>query len=220
MITKLNNKPGESEIQDELFADLVEELSALVDSGQLEMAGELIDQHPQYADCLRRLLPAIEALASLDEVPNPLLDNSASRQLGDFRLIRELGRGGMGVVYEAEQISLGRRIALKVLPLAATVTHQKLQRFKNEARAAATLKHAHIVGVYSVGVERGVHYYAMELIEGRSLAQAIAELARRLISPHQQIRPTIHRRPRHRPSQRCRPCARPMHTTIFARRRG
>jgi len=93
--------------------------------------------------------------------------------LGDFRIVREIGRGGMGVVYEAEQISLGRRVALKVLPFAAMLDPRQMQRFQNEARAAASLKHPGIVQVYSVGCERGVHYYAMEFVEGQSLAELI-----------------------------------------------
>src|SRR5262249_44000509 len=95
--------------------------------------------------------------------------------LGDFRLVREVGRGGMGVVYEAEQISLGRRVALKVLPLAAALDGRQLQRFHNEARAAAGLHHSNIVPVYGVGCERGVHYYAMQFIDGRTLAEFIAQ---------------------------------------------
>jgi serine/threonine protein kinase len=97
-------------------------------------------------------------------------------ELGDFRLLREVGRGGMGVVYEAEQISLRRRVALKVLPFAAALDARQLQRFKNEALAAAHLRHEHIVPVHTVGEERGVHYYAMQFVEGRSLAHLIAEL--------------------------------------------
>jgi WD40 repeat protein len=80
----------------------------------------------------------------------------------------------MGVVYEAEQISLNRRVALKVLPFAATMDPRHLQRFHNEARAAASLEHPHIVPVYGVGCERGVHYYAMKFIDGQSLAELIA----------------------------------------------
>jgi serine/threonine protein kinase len=101
---------------------------------------------------------------------------SAIGELGDFRLLCEIGRGGMGVVYEAEQISLRRRVALKVLPFAAALDSRQLQRFKNEALAAARLRHDNIVPVYVVGEERGVHYYAMQFIEGRSLAHLIAEL--------------------------------------------
>src|SRR5258708_6612493 len=94
--------------------------------------------------------------------------------LGDYRIVREVGRGGMGVVYEAEQISLGRRVALKVLPFAATMDPRQLQRFHNEARAAAGLHHTNIVPVHAVGCERGVHFYAMQFIEGQTLAGLIA----------------------------------------------
>ncbi len=97
-------------------------------------------------------------------------------ELGDFRLLREVGRGGMGVVYEAEQISLRRRVALKVLPFAAAIDARRLQRFKTEALAAAHVQHEKIVPVYAVGCERGVHYYAMQFIDGQSLAALIEGL--------------------------------------------
>src|SRR6516164_5956089 len=91
-------------------------------------------------------------------------------RLGDYRLLREIGRGGMGIVYEAEQMTLRRRVALKVLPFAAGVDDRQLRRFRTEAEAAAHLHHSNIVPVFAVGSERGVHYYAMQLIEGQSLA--------------------------------------------------
>src|SRR5204863_1230265 len=96
--------------------------------------------------------------------------------LGDFRIVREVGRGGMGIVYEADQLSLGRRVALKVLPYAATMDPKQLQRFQNEAKTAASLHHEHIVPVHAVGCERGVHYYAMQFVEGQSLAHLIPAL--------------------------------------------
>jgi hypothetical protein len=74
------------------------------------------------------------------------------------------------------QISLGRRVALKILPFAAALDAKQLQRFKNEAQAAAHLHHQNIVPVYAVGCERGVHYYAMQFIEGETLAALILEL--------------------------------------------
>ncbi|TWU29759.1 serine/threonine-protein kinase [Bythopirellula polymerisocia] len=166
---------------------LVSEKLANTESIDLDV---LTADYPEEREQLERLLPTLEAMANLDHSivsesftqPHAAAagpPRASSGMLGDFRILHELGRGGMGVVYEAEQISLGRRVALKVLPLAATLSPPQLERFKNEARAAATLKHPHIVGVYSVGVERGVHYYAMELVEGRSLAQAILELKER-----------------------------------------
>lgn len=101
---------------------------------------------------------------------------SGLRRIGDFRVLHEVGRGGMGVVYEAEQISLRRRVALKVLPFAAAVDPRHLQRFHNEAQAAAQLHHTHIVPVFAVGSEKGVHYYAMQFIDGPSLSQVLTDL--------------------------------------------
>ena len=104
--------------------------------------------------------------------PQPALP----RTLGDFRIVREVGRGGMGIVYEAEQVSLGRRVALKTLPFAAVLDERQLQRFKNEAQAAALLHHQNIVPVYSVGSDGGVHYFAMQFIDGQTLGALIAQL--------------------------------------------
>ena len=97
------------------------------------------------------------------------------KKIGNYRLLREIGRGGMGIVYEAEQISLGRRVALKLLPQACALSGKRLQRFRNEAQAAATLQHPHIVPVHEFGMENGTYYYAMQLIEGESLAELLAE---------------------------------------------
>jgi serine/threonine protein kinase/Tfp pilus assembly protein PilF len=96
--------------------------------------------------------------------------------IGDFRIIREIGRGGMGIVYEAEQISLERRVALKVLPFAAVLDPKQIQRFQLEAQAAARLSHAHIVPIFAVGCDRGLHFYAMRYVEGRVLSEVIREL--------------------------------------------
>jgi serine/threonine protein kinase len=110
------------------------------------------------------------------EPPPPAAGSSELGQIGEFRLIREIGRGGMGIVYEAHQSSLNRRVALKILPLAAALEPKQLKRFQHEAQAAAQLHHTNIVPVYAVGCERGVHYYAMQYIDGQALAAVIAEL--------------------------------------------
>jgi len=110
--------------------------------------------------------------------PHAPLHGPDALPLGDYRILREVGRGGMGVVYEAQQLSLSRRVALKVLPLAAVLDPRRLQRFKNESLAAAQLEHPHIVSVYGVGCDRGVHYYAMKFIPGSTLAQVIRQLRR------------------------------------------
>ena len=99
-----------------------------------------------------------------------------AKQIGDYRIVLEIGRGGMGVVYEAHQESLNRRVALKILPFAAVLDQRQIARFRNEAQAAAQLHHPHIVPVFAVGQEHGVYYYAMQYIDGKSMETAIDEL--------------------------------------------
>src|SRR4029077_6146514 len=107
---------------------------------------------------------------------SPAEDFAPPAQLGDYRILGEVGRGGMGVVYEAEQLPLGRRVALKVLPSAASLDSRQRQRFQLEAQAVALLEHEHIVSVHGVGCDQGVHYFAMQFIDGWSLADLIREL--------------------------------------------
>ena len=90
-------------------------------------------------------------------------------RLGDYRIKREIGRGGMGVVYEAEQLKLGRVVALKVLPGSWLQGEDSIARFKREAAAAASLHHTNIVPVFEVGEESGTWFYAMQLINGVGL---------------------------------------------------
>ncbi len=116
-------------------------------------------------------------MAGSPEGELPPADAPGLRQLGDYRIIRELGRGGMGVVYEAEQLSLGRHVALKVPPSQALLDETFLERFRCEARAAARLHHPNIVPVFGVGEHGGVHYYAMQFIEGRNLDSVIEDLS-------------------------------------------
>jgi serine/threonine-protein kinase len=174
---------------DPLLDRLVEELTRKPQAGEPVDLKAVARAHPEYAEPLQRLLPALEMLADLGQSvasEAPCNEPAGSGpdtageggSLGDFRLLREVGRGGMGVVYEAEQISLRRRVALKVLPFAAALDPRQIQRFQVEAQAAACLHHPHIVPVHGVGCERRVHYYAMQLIDGQSLAAMIGELRR------------------------------------------
>jgi serine/threonine protein kinase len=139
---------------------------------------ELLARYPDLADELRECLASlafIRRAGNLSVAPDASAEGEGTEGvLGDFRIVREVGRGGMGVVYEAEHISLRRRVALKVLPFAATMDPRHLQRFHNEAQAAACLHHTNIVPVHFVGCERGVHFYAMQFIDGQSLAELIA----------------------------------------------
>jgi serine/threonine protein kinase/Tfp pilus assembly protein PilF len=167
-----------------LVADLADEFMDRLRRGERPDPGEYARRHPEHAAVITQVLLALPLLGlSSPGEPPPLAPpapaGSETGCLGDYRLVREVGRGGMGVVYEAEQISLGRRVALKVLPFAGALDPLHLQRFKNEAQAAAHLHHPNIVPVFAVGCERGAHYYAMQFIEGPTLADLIAELRRR-----------------------------------------
>jgi serine/threonine-protein kinase len=167
--------------------ELAEEFLERHRGGEAPSIEEYVDRHPELADQIREVFPAVamvEDIAIADESlhsggrgPAPAASAMMTpNRLGDFRIIREVGRGGLGVVFEAEQISLGRHVALKVLPLQGAAGSVKLRRFLFEARAAARLHHSNIVPVYAVGEQDGVHYYAMQFIQGQGLDVIFAEL--------------------------------------------
>jgi tetratricopeptide (TPR) repeat protein len=160
------------------FAEILDEYLGALRAGNAPDREALLARHPDLAEELRAALLGVDFVhgAAPRLAPDEDADALPGRSLGDYRLLRELGRGGMAVVYEAEQVSLARRVALKVLPFAAVLDPKQLQRFKNEAMAAAQLHHTNIVPVYGVGCERGVHYYAMQYVEGQSLATAIRDM--------------------------------------------
>ncbi len=115
------------------------------------------------------------------DVPGPQLvlpspgstAEQVSTAFGEFQIIRELGRGGMGVVYEARHIPLDRRVALKVLPQGLLANHKMVERFTREAKVAGRLHHPNIVQVYETGTEAGMPYFSMELVEGETLDQIL-----------------------------------------------
>ncbi len=164
------------------LAEAMERYLEQVSTGSQPDVEEFLSHYPDIVDELRAALPGLEFLRDArPQAPDAISDPDSERiqsrwTLGDYRIVRELGRGGMGVVYEAEQLSLGRPVALKTLPFAAMLDQRQLTRFKNEARAAATLNHPNIVPVQTVGCERGVHFFVMQLIDGQSLARVIDQL--------------------------------------------
>jgi tetratricopeptide (TPR) repeat protein len=175
-----------SDGSDCLLADLVEDITNRLQAGEAIDLEAVVAAHPEHAEQLRQLVPALRVLRNLSDcvtkrnAVSATPDEAAKAEaLGDFRIIREVGRGGMGIVYEAEQMSLKRRVALKVLPFAGAMDSRQLQRFKNESLAAAQLHHTNIVPVHYVGCERGIHFYAMQYIEGQSLADVIVQIRER-----------------------------------------
>ncbi|NOX53219.1 MAG: protein kinase, partial [Planctomycetes bacterium] len=172
----------------ELLAD---EFIARLRRGESPSVSEYAQRHPELADDIRELFPTIAAMERLKQGKERSSDGRASlgpirlERLGDYRIIREIGRGGMGIVYEAEQESLRRRVAVKVLPRQALLDSKQLRRFQREARTAARLHHTNIVPIFGVGEQDGYHYYVMQYIRGVGLDQILRYLAESRSSPTQ-----------------------------------
>jgi serine/threonine protein kinase/WD40 repeat protein/tetratricopeptide (TPR) repeat protein len=164
---------------------LAEEFLARHRRGERPGIADYTRRYPDLADEIREVFAALLLVeeAGPRELSRPhgfrgevTADGKAPTQLGDYRIVREVARGGMGVVYEAVQEALGRHVALKVLPYEAATKPIYLRRFAREARAAARLHHTNIVPVHDVGEHQGVHYYAMQFIQGQSLDEVLREL--------------------------------------------
>jgi WD40 repeat protein/serine/threonine protein kinase/tetratricopeptide (TPR) repeat protein len=160
---------------------LAEDFIARKRRGEKPSLTEYTEKYPELADDIRDLFPALVMMEDLGDSDLASTGPHSSgtltvKQLGDFRILREVGRGGMGVVYEAEQQSLGRRVALKVLPPHVLNDAQQVRRFEREARAAAKLHHTNIVPVFGVGHHDSTHYYVMQFIPGLGLDGVLEEL--------------------------------------------
>jgi hypothetical protein len=165
-----------------LLTRLADEFAARYRAGERPSIQEYVDRHPDLADDIRELLPAMVQIEQVKEDHEGATDQAAApappafRQLGDFRILREVGKGGMGIVYEAEQVSLGRHVALKVLPKNMLLNAQAKRRFEREAKSAAKLHHTNIVPVFGVGEQDGMPYYVMQFIQGLGLNDVLEEL--------------------------------------------
>jgi len=161
-----------------LAAEFVDRLR----QGQGASVQEYAEAHPELAEQIHELFPTIAAMEKLKSQKESRSGGRVSlgpgriERLGDLRIIREIGRGGMGIVYEAEQESLGRRVAVKVLPKQALLDDKHLRRFRREAKTAAKLHHTNIVPVLGVGEQDGYHYYVMQIIRGVGLEEIIPRL--------------------------------------------
>jgi serine/threonine protein kinase/WD40 repeat protein len=187
--------PESDASQCELIDQLAEDFVARYRRGQRPTLQEYLDRYPALADDIRALFPALVEMEQVKEggdegAAPPAAARPTPQQVGDYRIMREIGHGGMGIVYEAEQVSLGRRVALKLLPPHVAGDSQALERFRREARASARLHHTNIVPVFDVGQDAGTCYYAMQFIQGQSLDQIIDELRRlRKESPGEERQP-------------------------------
>ncbi|MBL9118280.1 MAG: protein kinase, partial [Phycisphaerae bacterium] len=170
--------PSERDHSAELLGTV---LDALRDDPSQDVES-IVRCHPGHEAEIRQLAEVVRIVRSGADGPlrDPTFDIDTLRAFGtvtidDFRLLNEVGRGGMGVVFEAEQVSLARRVAIKLLAPGVRLSTRSVERFRREAAAAGSLHHTNIVPVYATGIWEGVPYYAMQFIEGRSLCQRIGE---------------------------------------------
>ena len=164
---------------------LAEEFAERIRAGESPQIEEYCLRYPEHVEMIRSVFPSIQMIerASQREEQHRRSGDigaasvrSMPESLGDFQLIREIGRGGMGIVYEAEQKSLKRHVALKVISALIAGSEKQLKRFRREAESAASLHHSNIVPVYGIGEDHGLQYYAMQLIDGVTLAEIIHHL--------------------------------------------
>ena len=190
-----NSLDATAGFEDNRLIEAVKEFMGLLDSASAPPLDDFLRRYPDIAEELKSSLEGLalvhKAAGQLQptNVANSPEHEFTAKPIGDFQIVREIGRGGMGVVYEAIQLSLGRRVALKVLPFASGLDAVRLQRFRNEAHAAAQLHHTNIVPVHAVGSDRGVQYYAMQLIDGHTLAELIDNVRHTNSRPPSQSKP-------------------------------
>jgi serine/threonine protein kinase/WD40 repeat protein len=179
--------PSPPSLESDPLDPLAEAFLERLRRGEQPALTEYTTQHPDLAERIRKLFPALmvlEELGSVDaqaggsEVARAALKGQIPPRLGEYRILREVGRGGMGIVYEAVQESLGRHVALKVLPFHSLLGPTRVERFRREAKAAARLHHTNIVPVFGVGEQDGIHYYAMQFISGQGVDDVLKEVRR------------------------------------------
>lgn len=174
-----------------------------VDAGQSPNREDLLHEHPDLADELRaffadeshmdRLARAVRAAhvdaitIGLEHASSDTGNSTRIRYFGDYELLEELGRGGMGVVFQARQTTLNRLVALKMILSGQLASHDDVQRFKQEAEAAANLDHPNIAPIYEIGEHRGQHYFSMKLIEGHSLRELLPTMSHDAKAPRQGV---------------------------------
>ncbi len=147
---------------EELFAAYVDRLN----TGEPVDRAKVWDEHPELAD---QLVPLLEEF-----IDAAVVDSANLGSVGDYTLRRQIGRGGMGVVYEAWENSIDRQVALKVLPAAIAADTRAVTRFVREAQVAGKLNHPNVVSIYGMGLKEQVPYYTMEYVDGETLSQILA----------------------------------------------
>ncbi|MHB1422678.1 MAG: protein kinase domain-containing protein [Gemmataceae bacterium] len=185
--------PSSDSSREALLERLAEEFVERHRRGERPALSEYVNRYPDFAAEFRELFPALVRIESLKPAAGDLtgvfVPTSAPQEehpperFGDFRILRQVGQGGMGIVYEAEQESLGRHVALKVLPRQALLKATYRERFRREAKAAGRLHHTNIVPVFGVGECDGTYFYAMQFIPGEGLDKVLRDLRQLRAAP-------------------------------------
>ncbi len=170
--------------KEKLLEQIVEHFTQRIRAGKSPKISQYIAKYPNLRKEIEDLLSSVAMIEELkqqqtskpDSLQKRLKEVVQLKQIGDYRIVRELGRGGMGIVFEAVHESLGRRVAIKVMPGRMFDDDKSLERFRREAQAAANLHHTNIVSVFGVGEDQGHHYYVMEFVEGNSLSEIVNTL--------------------------------------------
>src|SRR5277367_5800080 len=196
MVQRIEDDPSshesaafESSDDDERVGEAIETYLALAEQGQPPTIEEFAARYPELRDDVHAALEGLELVHGLlglgsgggsGSRPGSAVDRrlESGRRIAGYRVVGELGRGGMGTVYEALHMGLDRPVALKVLGVHAAPDSSARRRFLNEARTAAGLHHTHIVPVFDVGQVGGLCYYAMQRIEGSGLDRVLRHLRR------------------------------------------
>lgn len=166
---------------EDLLGRIAEEFFTELARGTAPATEDYAQRYPELGDVIRDTFPRLAAFHAEESNREAKRQNSetsarllAGRHLGDFRLLREIGRGGMGIVFEAEQTTTGQIVAVKVLPFSASLDGQAIDRFRNEARVMTALRHPNIVRVHTIGEDQGAAYFSMDLVRGHNLSDLVA----------------------------------------------
>lgn len=181
--TQLDPLASAPDSKQQLLDQLADEFVSLLRAGNRPSIAEFQQRHPTIKEEIEEVLTSVAMIEDLKQqndtvgrVSKRPFEDLSFERIGDYKIIRELGRGGMGIVYAAVHESLGRKVAIKVLPSKVFEGTEALARFKKEAQAAAKLHHSNIVNVFGVGECEGFHYYVMEYVSGQTLAHVIDRL--------------------------------------------
>lgn len=180
-----------NKLDESAFEELADQFAQEIRRGESPQIASYADRFPAHATAINRLFPVLEMMERNGQQVEDMSEDGLFeaemaqleflphvRKLGDYRIVREIGRGGMGIVFEAHQESLSRTVALKLLPSSAQFDARRQQRFQQEAQASAKLHHTNIVPVFGVGTHDDTSYFVMQYIEGQPLDNVLQELSR------------------------------------------